>query len=296
MPSLRTGCRISGRSVASLRGLGILCLGLASTAGGVLAAEIEVRPIQTSRSVQFEVQNQSYFDVAFRLRMTSTVNMQMDGPEGRVWIVPARSTTLTDSARVVDPLQRWYYTFDWSTSSGDPGVKHDEKARYLLPFSADHLGRFPPAESGPFHHGSYRFTYDFALPTGTTVLAAREGTVAQVVDGWKPEDGQDPRWIARANSVTVRHKDGTYADYVHLKSGRILVREGEPVRAGQPLALSGEAGDATRPMLSFMVWKATPDGGFSSIEVLFGDGRTEQPSPQPRSNPSVNVASAAREQ
>jgi murein DD-endopeptidase MepM/ murein hydrolase activator NlpD len=83
------------------------------------------------------------------------------------------------------------------------------------------------------HHGVYRYSYDFLLPIGATVTAARGGVVAAVLDGF--EDGG-----ATENWVKIEHADGTLAAYSHLHS--LLVVIGQRVEAGQPIGLSGNTG------------------------------------------------------
>ncbi len=81
---------------------------------------------------------------------------------------------------------------------------------------------------------------DIAVPTGTTVSAAAEGTV--VFAGRKGGYG---------NLVIVEHPDGRETRYAHLSS--ISVTAGDPVTQGQPIALSGSTGKSTGPHLHFEI-------------------------------------------
>jgi murein DD-endopeptidase MepM/ murein hydrolase activator NlpD len=83
------------------------------------------------------------------------------------------------------------------------------------------------------HHGPYRYSYDFLLPVGATVTAARTGVVIEIFHGSEEPGGMD-------NWVKVQHADGTLAAYSHLL--RPLVRLGARVQAGDPVALSGNTG------------------------------------------------------
>ncbi|WP_052866187.1 M23 family metallopeptidase [Streptomyces niger] len=90
-------------------------------------------------------------------------------------------------------------------------------------------------------HWSHRHTgQDFAVPVGTPVRSAGQGRVAAVECGG-----------AFGTSVVVRHKAHTYTQYAHLSA--VLVRPGQRVRAGQPIALSGNTGNSTGPHLHFEV-------------------------------------------
>jgi hypothetical protein len=83
------------------------------------------------------------------------------------------------------------------------------------------------------HHGPYRYSYDFLLPVGATVTAARAGVVVEILQGPETPGGSD-------NWVKVQHADDTLAAYSHLL--RPLVRIGDVVQAGDPLGLSGNTG------------------------------------------------------
>lgn len=101
------------------------------------------------------------------------------------------------------------------------------------------------------HLGSMRYSLDFAMPQHTPVLAAREGTVLYVQDGFT-RGGADPRLLERANLVVIAHGDGTMASYGHLAPG-IAVRVGQRVAEGQLLGRSGQTGFAGQPHLHFHV-------------------------------------------
>ncbi|GAA2650984.1 M23 family metallopeptidase [Streptomyces vastus] len=55
------------------------------------------------------------------------------------------------------------------------------------------------------------------------------------------------------NHVVLDLGDGTYALYAHLQRGSLTVREGDRVRAGQPLARCGNSGNSTEPHLHFQL-------------------------------------------
>ncbi len=71
---------------------------------------------------------------------------------------------------------------------------------------------------------------DFAIPVGTPVLAAAPGEVGRVVSEFN----------RGGLKVFVDHGDGLMTTSAHL--ARALVREGDVVERGQPIALSGYSG------------------------------------------------------
>ncbi|WP_243350760.1 M23 family metallopeptidase [Stenotrophomonas acidaminiphila] len=126
---------------------------------------------------------------------------------------------------------------------GDPSARPDDHL-YQLPFAGVPV-RVSQGIDGAHSHrdAQNRHAIDFPLPEGTPVLAARAGTVMQV--------------LADANLdgclVRVLHADGGMALYAHLQAGSLAVRPGQAVLAGQVLARSGNTGRSTGPHLHFAV-------------------------------------------
>ena len=83
---------------------------------------------------------------------------------------------------------------------------------------------------------------DFSVPTGTEIRAMADARVrfAGAMSGF-------------GSVVWLDHGGSTLTVYAHLS--RIDVREGDFVRRGQPVGLSGATGDVTAPHLHFEVWR-----------------------------------------
>ncbi|MEU6535081.1 M23 family metallopeptidase [Streptomyces sp. NPDC047000] len=91
---------------------------------------------------------------------------------------------------------------------------------------------------------------DFPVSYGTTVMAATDGVVTT-------------KWnSAYGNMMIVTAKDGTETWYCHLSTYRVA--SGTSVKAGDPIAYSGNSGNSTGPHLHFEV---RPAGG-SPIDPL----------------------------
>ncbi len=133
---------------------------------------------------------------------------------------------------------------------GDPRALPDGQV-LRLPFEGVPV-RIDQGYDGAFSHhdAANRYALDFALPEGTPVLAAREGTVLQVESGYR--EGGDDR-VRPANLVRILHRDGSMAVYAHLAPEGIVVRPGQWVKAGERIALSGQTGYSTGPHLHFAV-------------------------------------------
>jgi murein DD-endopeptidase MepM/ murein hydrolase activator NlpD len=83
---------------------------------------------------------------------------------------------------------------------------------------------------------------DIGAPTGTPAHSAAAGVVV-----WVQPDNGGPY----GNNILVDHGNGLSTFYAHLSS--FLVHQGEHVRAGQTIALTGDSGWSTGPHLHFEV-------------------------------------------
>ena len=101
---------------------------------------------------------------------------------------------------------------------------------------------------------------DFAVPSGTKVVAAHGGTVVKA-GGNGAGDGP-----AYGNAIVIKHGSGTYSQYAHLS--RIDVKVGQIVKTGQHIARSGNTGNSSGPHLHFEI-RTTPNYGSAIDPVAF---------------------------
>lgn len=119
---------------------------------------------------------------------------------------------------------------------------------------------------------SHWFGYDFNMPIGSQLVAARAGRVI-AIRGDMPDNGLmvDPSTDSAGNFVDIEHDDGTIAHYAHCQQGSIQVQERQQVEAGQPIARSGYTGNADYPHLHFDVY--TRDGRVLPVNFRNAGGR-----------------------
>lgn len=163
------------------------------------------------------------------------------------------------------------FTVDVRLSEIDCNTTYPDLASspYILPFQVGQthelwVGPCPPP---PFTGHQFWFAWDFRMPMGDTVVAARSGTVVTVVESWP--DGT--RTSGEENLVYIRHADGSMGFYVHFMQQGVLVDVGDVVTQGQPIGLSGDSGGSAGPHLHFVVFRA---GGFSrhySMPISFSN-------------------------
>lgn len=103
------------------------------------------------------------------------------------------------------------------------------------------------------HSHRYMVAIDFKMKTGTTICAARSGVVTEVKED-SDRGGLDEQYMADWNYLIVQHEDSSTALYGHLQLNGALVNRGDSIKAGQPIALSGNTGYSAFPHLHFQVW------------------------------------------
>ncbi|GHD20766.1 hypothetical protein GCM10010313_53920 [Streptomyces violarus] len=101
---------------------------------------------------------------------------------------------------------------------------------------------------------------DFAVPSGTQVVAAHGGTVVKA-GGNGAGDGP-----AYGNAVVIKHGNGTYSQYAHLS--KVTVNVGQIVKTGQEIAKSGSTGNSSGPHLHFEI-RTTANYGSAVDPVKF---------------------------
>jgi lipoprotein NlpD len=127
-------------------------------------------------------------------------------------------------------------TWGDDSSSLSESRRGDSHSPFLWPVEGAITSKFGP-RNGSFHDG-----IDIAAPLGTQVMAAADGKVifSDVLRGY-------------GNVVILRHANGYLTVYAHNRAN--LVKEGQAVRQGDPIAEVGQSGRATGASLHFEVRK-----------------------------------------
>jgi murein DD-endopeptidase MepM/ murein hydrolase activator NlpD len=167
------------------------------------------------------------------------------------------------------------YLWEWGVS----GATHDDHVSYRLPFEADKTFRLFQGPDGALSHKG-QFAWDFPMPLGTPVCAARAGIVVEVVDEFG-EGGDDAKFDEMANRILILHEDGTIGAYLHLLRGRMRTKPGHRVETGAVIGASGNSGRSTGPHLHFEVFRTLDAVKRETLPVRFrtadGDGVVLEP-------------------
>ncbi|HZF16619.1 MAG TPA: peptidoglycan DD-metalloendopeptidase family protein [Steroidobacteraceae bacterium] len=173
-------------------------------------------------------------------------------------LIGARSTqTLMELDYSGEPAAA-SFGYRYAVLFGDPKSEHRPMRPYRAPFAVAQRFRVTQAFPSRRTHidAASFYAVDIAMPVGTQVYAAREGTVIEVAARFF-EGSADPKSAAQANLIRILQPDGTMAIYAHLQWDSIRVRPGQIVKRGEYIANSGNTGFTTGPHLHFAVQRNT---------------------------------------
>ena len=182
-----------------------------------------------------------------------------------------RETKTAGLLAIQNPDAPHAYRTKWRTLSGNPRAVHDDRWHYRMPFGGSSPIPISQGYNGKFSHkGFSAYALDFPMPWDTPVLAARGGTIVELIND-KVASGIRTGESEGDNRVVIEHADGTFAAYAHLRHGG-PARVGQRVLSGERIGLSGDTGFSTGPHLHFEVYKIRPNGQRQTIPVKFWNG------------------------
>ncbi|QXM24957.1 M23 family metallopeptidase [Elioraea tepida] len=121
-------------------------------------------------------------------------------------------------------------------SAAAPTPRRLPPGRFVWPVRGQVISTFGTKGGGLVNDG-----INIAAPRGAPVRAAADGTVIYA--------GNEVRGFG--NLVLIRHEGGWVTAYGHAE--RVLVRQGQAVRAGEQIAVVGSSGAVSTPQLHFQV-------------------------------------------
>ena len=122
-------------------------------------------------------------------------------------------------------------------SAAKPAAKADAAGGgtgFRWPVKGKVIGKFGPKDDGSHNDG-----INIAVPAGTDVLAAQDGTVAYAGNELK----------GYGNLILIRHDDNWVSAYAH--NDTILVKRGDKIKRGQAVAKAGKSGTVDQPQVHF---------------------------------------------
>lgn len=224
-----------------------------------LDTRVRIEPRKLPDGEELILVNDLFAPVEIDLRLQDTRNVAADSRHVRR-VVPARSRT---AVLMLKPQQvgRMHYRQRLRFALSDPAQKQKD-FNYPLPWAAGQY-KVSQGPGGRFSHQDEkgRHAVDIAMPVGTRLTAARGGVVVSMDQNQRERNGS-----RAGNYVRILHDDGTMSVYLHLRQNGVLVKEGQHVKAGDPVALSGNTGSSTGAHLHFVVQKNV---GLNVVSIPF---------------------------
>ncbi|HCM25847.1 MAG TPA: hypothetical protein DIC34_04760 [Treponema sp.] len=154
-----------------------------------------------------------------------------------------------------------------------------EAELYYLPFPVGTAYTCVQGYDNRSSHLARPFFYavDFAMPIGTLLTASRGGVVLAIQVGYTD---QDIGSVDKANFIIVAHGDDTFSRYIHLTHLGSLVKDGQRIKAGDPVGYSGSSGSPGLPHLHFDVTRGGPMPDDQTIPLRFANTIPHPDGPQ----------------
>jgi murein DD-endopeptidase MepM/ murein hydrolase activator NlpD len=186
-----------------------------------------------------------------------------DGAGYRATLAPGTRQILVRGTHIDSAHAALKYV--WRAVLGSPDAVHLPQRPYRVPFGIGSTYLISQAYPSRITHttADSQYAVDIALPDGTPVYAAREGTVINARhDSFRGNTA--PVMLDQANVIEILHNDGTIAIYGHLHWDSIRVRIGARVARGEYIADSGNTGFTSGPHLHFAVIR---NAGTTNVSV-----------------------------
>ena len=237
----------------------VLWMILLFAACGSNAANVRVTAKPFKGGYSLVVQTVDLLDATITIEVTGD-NLVISKPTPLILDTKGQTNFVALTFSQKDASKPWKYNWSYGWHVGGREGTSDGHA-YDQPFATNATYKVSQGFGGSFSHNDPGDWYaiDWLMPEGTPIHAARGGTVVAVEQRFD-RGGSTREFERKANYITIRHEDGTYGDYMHLKKGGVSVKLGSIVSAGQQIGFSGNTGYSSAPHLHFCVFQNRANG------------------------------------
>lgn len=238
--------------------------------------EVQIFSEQTDTTVNFYAKSPYYCHYTVQVKYEVFENMTSSIPLPATFVIaPRTERQFLLSVKPLSKARSWKYKFQYRFDQGNLlTAKHNDTYVYLLPYKSNRAHKLMQGYFGKFSH-SDTHALDFEMTEGTEIVAAREGVVIGVKED-SNEGGLTPDFMDKGNFVMIYHLDGTFGSYFHLKQNGALVQEGQTVKKGDVIGLSGNTGWSSAPHLHFEVLLPSTDIKRTvPTQFLLSNGKSE---------------------
>jgi murein DD-endopeptidase MepM/ murein hydrolase activator NlpD len=219
---------------------------------------VKVEAVQDHDGVQFLVTTERITEATICFECSELINLRPSHPLPYTFALdhPAVREELL-RLTPIDPKLPWHYTWKDRYERGLVSNLKTVDFIYSLPYLHSEQHTVAQTYFGKFSHQAgtkSAYAVDFRMPEGTTICAARPGVVIAVRSD-SNMGGPNRQYERCGNYVVIKHGDGTYAEYWHLKKDGVLVSLGQKVKMGTHIGLSGATGFVNGAHLHFDVMR-----------------------------------------
>jgi len=215
---------------------------------------IKVYYEKTDNGYNIYADNNEFCPSSIKIKFSVT-NLNINGGNNNIYIVnPKQKKQLLTSLKVSIKGRAYKLSYKYWTNYGNHNDnEYDESYEYNLPFKTSSRFKLYQGYNGSFSHRNQN-ALDFTMPVGTEINAIRGGIVIRVID--KNNKNCEKEECKKYNNfIIIYHKDGTFAEYTHIKKNGSKVKIGEQISKGQLIGYSGNVGWSTGPHLHLVVFK-----------------------------------------
>lgn len=148
-------------------------------------------------------------------------------------------------------------------------------ATIQAPFGCGESFRVSQGHRGKTHQGWGEYAWDFSTPEGTLLTSPVDGVVRMVRDD-STRYGCDPSYGWDANYVVIQFDDDLEVLLLHLQADSALVKPGDVVHVGDPLARVGNSGWVCGTHLHLQVQQSCNNWWCPSVPAAFEDSFNPQ--------------------
>ncbi len=232
-------------------------------------------------AAEIEAQDQTYFNQGLRLTALAIEN----GKYAAVWQPGSGAQWWSHSRCAVDLKTEDTAYFGQGLRLGFLRLQDQAAGAYHYPWKSGDTRTVAQGNNNPppgSHNGSQAYAFDFTMPTGTQIRATRAGTVEWLQENLtKNYNPSQPTTAANTpfpagslqnwgNAVRIRHSGPFTSWYFHIQTNGVIVKAGDKVQRGQPIATSDNTGRTGGPHLHFQVQADSTNWG-QSVPISFNN-------------------------
>ncbi len=201
-----------------------------------------------------------------RGKMELLVALDAQGKIGGLRIAPPQSpkpkNTSRNQTKLALPFKGEWFIF-WGGETVQQNY-HQDAPNQRFAFDILKIGA-----DGKSHKGGGKRNEDY-YAFGQEIIAPADGVVTYVVDGVQDNvPGEMNRMFIPGNLVIIKHAEGEYSLFAHIKQNSIRVKVGDKAIKGQIIGLCGNSGNSSEAHLHYQFQNAPFFADEASMKVFF---------------------------